>query len=110
MASIRLHDGVRVTILATEPPFAGAPGFVGTVVKVLDGGAAFVVELDAQSDPPWAPLLRHLDELDRQPPKIVGRWTRDDLYERRMGLSRGAWAAGGGGRGFVSAAGAGGGA
>jgi hypothetical protein len=57
-----------------------------------------------------AATLARLDRLDREPPNVVGRWTRDELYERRGGLSAAAFAAGGGGRVIVSASGAGAGA
>lgn len=52
-----------------------------------------------------AGLLAHLARLDREPPNVVGRWTRDELHDRRGGLSAAAFAAGGGGRAIVSASG-----
>lgn len=35
------------------------------------------------TQPSWSRLLRYLHRLDRQPPMIIGRWTRADIHDGR---------------------------
>lgn len=72
---------------------AQAGGTAGTVraahwtavpAFVIRGAGGSSMPKVAPAAPPWAALLAHLDRLDREAaPRVVGPWTRDELYERR---------------------------
>jgi hypothetical protein len=99
VAKIREHDEVRLLRTVAEPPYAAAAGWEGTVIAVVGGGAAFVVEIGE------VPLLCGDTMVLTCPADAVAPV---HSIERRGGLSAGAFGAGGGGRVFVSTSGAGG--
>jgi len=81
---------MNATVIAVRAALAGGVANPGGPTRwatartlVVRGAGSSSVAAPPDQRLPWVDLLAHFDELDRQPARIVGRWTRDELYEQR---------------------------
>lgn len=77
LVAVRAAQAGGAPRAARVAPWTAVPAFV-----IRGAGGSSMPEV-VPAAPPWAALLDHLDRLDREAPRVVGRWTRDELYERR---------------------------